>query len=90
VGYRWRPGTSPTLAQVAVVVADTARVGSSLASALGIVARPPGGAMATPVETRVRAESLYTAMRDAMRRGDWPAFGRAFDALGTALRAAPR
>jgi hypothetical protein len=24
-------------------------------------------------------------MRDALRRGDWAAFGRAFDALGRAL-----
>jgi hypothetical protein len=29
-------------------------------------------------------------MRDALRRGDWPAFGRAFEALGGALRVTPR
>jgi hypothetical protein len=28
-------------------------------------------------------------MRDAMRRGDWTTFGRAFDALGASLRPSP-
>jgi uncharacterized membrane protein (UPF0182 family) len=89
-GFRWRPGTSPLLTQVAVVIDDTTRIGPSLNAALGITVRPAGAAASTPLEARVRAESLYTAMRDAMRRGDWPAFGRAFEALGAALRAAPR
>jgi hypothetical protein len=42
------------------------------------------------VDLRARAESLYHDMRDALRRGDWPSFGRAFDALGGALRVSPR
>jgi len=29
--------------------------------------------------------ALYAAMRDALRRGDWAAFGRAFDELGRLL-----
>jgi hypothetical protein len=29
-------------------------------------------------------------MREALRRGDWTAFGRAFEALGAALRARER
>jgi uncharacterized membrane protein (UPF0182 family) len=36
---------------------------------------------------RARAAALYGEMRDAMRRGDWTAFGRALDALGATLRA---
>jgi uncharacterized membrane protein (UPF0182 family) len=32
--------------------------------------------------------ALYAAMRDALRRGDWVAFGRAFDGLGRAVGAA--
>jgi uncharacterized protein len=88
--FRWRPGTSPLLAHVVVVADDSARVGPSLASALGITTRPSGAPPLAPAESRVRAESLYTVMRDAMRRGDWTSFGRAFDALGGALRVAPR
>ena len=37
-----------------------------------------------PVTTASPA-ALYNAMREAMRRGDWVAFGRAFEALGRAL-----
>jgi hypothetical protein len=33
---------------------------------------------------------LYHEMRAALARGDWTAFGRAFDSLGAVLRAAPR
>jgi len=29
-----------------------------------------------------RASALYGQMRDALRRGDWAAFGRAFEAMG--------
>jgi len=39
---------------------------------------------------RARATRLYEAMRDAMRRGDWTAFGEAYDALGALLGRAPR
>jgi hypothetical protein len=34
---------------------------------------------------RLRTDSLYRVMRAALARGDWAGFGRAFDALGTAL-----
>ena len=34
---------------------------------------------------RTAAEQLYARMSDAMRRGDWTAFGRAYDALGALL-----
>jgi uncharacterized protein len=89
-GFRWRPGSSPVLDHVAVIANDSLRLGSTLASALGVTSGTAGTTAATPMDSRVRAESLYTAMRNAMRRGDWPAFGRAFDALGGALRVAPR
>ena len=89
-GFRWRPGSSPVLAHVVVVADDSARIAPTLASSLGLASRTAGATVGAPAETRVRAESLYTAMRGALRRGDWTAFGRAFDALGTALRAAPR
>ncbi|MEO8560739.1 MAG: UPF0182 family protein [bacterium] len=90
VGTRWRPGSSPLLAHVSVIVNDTVRSGATLSAALGVAARQPGVPTLGPAESRIRAESLYSVMRGAMRRGDWTAFGRAFDALGTALRASPR
>jgi carbamate kinase len=37
---------------------------------------------------RTAAEQLYARMSDAMRRGDWVAFGHAYDALGALLNRA--
>jgi uncharacterized membrane protein (UPF0182 family) len=34
------------------------------------------------IDLRARVAGLYTRMRDALRRGDWVAFGQAFDELG--------
>jgi uncharacterized protein len=85
--FRWRAGATPALARVATVVGDTLRAGPTLAAALGLAAREPGTPVATPADLRSRASVLYTEMREAMRRGDWSAFGRALDALGAALRA---
>ena len=85
--FRWRAGATPSLAQVATVVGDTLRAGPTLSTALGLAARAPGTTAATPTDLRSRASALYTEMREAMRRGDWSAFGRALDALGAALRA---
>ena len=88
--FRWRAGGVPSLARVATVVGDTVRSGPSLAAALGLAPAAPDSVAASPTELRTRAASLYGEMRDALRRGDWNAFGRAFEALGTALRAPPQ
>jgi hypothetical protein len=74
--YRWRPQTGPALNRIGVFVDDTVR---------SIV---PGSSPHVPPKTPASAASpasLYNEMRDALRRGDWAAFGRAFDALGRAL-----
>jgi len=83
--FRWRAGAAPALARVATVVGDTVRSGPTLATALGLAPTTP--LRATPTDLRAHAATLYTEMRDALRRGDWTAFGRALDALGAALRA---
>jgi uncharacterized membrane protein (UPF0182 family) len=83
--YQWRPGGSPRLARVAALLDDSVRVGATLAAAVGGT-RAPRATEPTPRDLRARADSLYHAMRDALARGDWTAFGRAFDALGAALR----
>ena len=76
--YHWRPAPIPALNRVALLVGDTTRsvAPGALQGAAPTAPTTPSGASAA---------SLYDAMRDAMRRGDWTAFGRAFDALGRAL-----
>jgi uncharacterized membrane protein (UPF0182 family) len=88
--FRGPPGASPALIRVAAIVGDTARLGSNLASALGLSAVAPGTAGTTPQDTRARLDALYQAMREALRRGDWTRFGAAFDSLGAALRGVPQ
>ena len=87
--FEWRPGANPSLFRILAARGDSVRSGSTLASALGLatdtVATASAGRSAQP-----RADSLYRAMREALGRGDWSAFGRAFDALGAALGATKR
>jgi uncharacterized membrane protein (UPF0182 family) len=83
--FQWRPGGSPRVARVTALVGDSVRVAPTLVVAVGGAA-PARAAEPAPRDLRARADSLYQAMRDALTRGDWSAFGRAFDALGTALR----
>ena len=88
--FRVRAGASPTLGRVAAVIGDSLRSGATLAAALGLPSATTAAGPARQVDLRARAESLYRDMRDALKRGDWPSFGRAFEALGGALRVAPR
>ncbi|MBW8771677.1 MAG: hypothetical protein JF590_00050, partial [Gemmatimonadetes bacterium] len=83
-------GVSPALGRVATVIDDSLRSGPTLAAALGLATATTAAGPAKQVDLRVRAESLYRDMRDALKRGDWPSFGRAFEGLGGALRVAPR
>ena len=84
--FQWRPGGSPRIARVAAVFGDTVRVGATLLAAVGGAGPARANEMA-PRDLRARADSLYRVMRDALARADWSTFGRAFDALGAALRA---
>jgi uncharacterized membrane protein (UPF0182 family) len=85
--YRWRPQSSPMLSRLALLVGDTTR---SVTPSTG----PPLGtrgveAQPAPPDPKASAAALYAAMREALRRGDWVAFGRAFEALGRALEQRP-
>ena len=90
--YAWRTDGAPTVTRVAIYGTGSARdsvgVGPSLAEAAGVT--PDSSSLATTVLTpegfRRRVDELYAAMRDAMRRGDWAAFGRAYEDLGQLLR----
>ncbi|MDB4905681.1 MAG: hypothetical protein JWO05_465 [Gemmatimonadetes bacterium] len=81
--YAWR-GPVASLSRVHLAVGDSMRSGATLAAVAG--APVTGGASAlTSADLRGTADSLYRVMRESMQRGDWTAFGRAFDALGRVL-----
>jgi uncharacterized protein len=80
--YRTRPQSVPSINRVALVWDDSSR---SVAPPFGLVPPVPALPSAASPEVKSSASALYAAMRDAMRRGDWVAFGRAFDALGRLL-----
>jgi uncharacterized membrane protein (UPF0182 family) len=84
--YSWRAQGPPTLARVGLLMDDSVRAGASLAQLAG--ALPPSNVPVLPAasaDIRARAAALYSRMRDALRRGDWTAFGQAFDELGKLL-----
>lgn len=77
--YRWRPQNTPSISRVALLYDDTSR---SASPPFGLVPPVPALPSTASPEVKSSASALYSEMRDAMRRGDWVAFGRAFDALG--------
>jgi len=88
--YAWRTDGAPTIARVTVHGAGAARdsvaFGVTLAEALGVHADSTATPVAvTPADFRQRVNDLYASMRDALRRGDWTAFGKAYDDLGRLL-----
>jgi uncharacterized membrane protein (UPF0182 family) len=70
----------PTLNRIAALAGDSLQslAPSGMPSPVAVFPPPTG-------DLRSGANALYAQMRDALRRGDWVAFGRAFDALGRAL-----
>jgi uncharacterized protein len=90
--YAWRSDGAPTVARVAIHGAganrDSVAFGTSLAEAAGVRVEPADSAAhLTPADFRKRVNDLYAAMREALRNGDWLAFGKAYDELGRVLRA---
>jgi uncharacterized membrane protein (UPF0182 family) len=80
-----------------LVASDGVRlgVGSTLTEALGRMGdlAMPSAQTAGSVEEGLSSEAArrwYTAMRDALRRGDWAKFGAAFDSLGRVLERPPQ
>jgi len=90
--YAWRSDGPPTVVRVGIhgagTTGDSVAVGASLSDAAGVPASDADStdAILTPERFHARANELYTAMRDALRRADWAAFGKAFDELGRLLR----
>jgi hypothetical protein len=92
--YAWRSDAAPTIARVAVHGAGAARdsvaFGQFLSEAAGIRPEQPDATTAlSPEAFRRRVNELYSAMRDALRKGDWPAFGKAYEDLGRVLSVPP-
>jgi hypothetical protein len=85
--YTTRPDGTPQALYVSVMHGDTVATGASVSGAMGLPMPTVAASPLTPEELRTRAEALYGTMREAMRRGDWNAFGAAFEALGRLLRA---
>ena len=89
-----RSDGSPMIARVALTDGQHTGAGATLASALlAIGERPAGGltpaAASGSLPPDGEAIRLYDVMRRAMQRGDWTAFGAAFDSLGSTLRRSP-
>jgi hypothetical protein len=81
--YHWAPQTLPLLNRLAVLAGDSLRSVVPAGPAADTTHRVRNGL--TPeaaVALRDSVRSLYASMREALRRGDWAAFGRAFEALG--------
>jgi hypothetical protein len=82
--YLWPTRGAPAL--VSVSSAGPGGVVSGRVLQLGTpTAGPDGVAAPEPVPPR----ALYQRMREALRRGDWAAFGALFDSLGRSLDATP-
>lgn len=77
--YEWGVDGGATLVGVAAFVNGTVRAGATLAEALAVTTTR---ATRAPDRFRTAVDGLYRRMGDALRRGDWPAFGSAFSALG--------
>ncbi|HEX6051475.1 MAG TPA: UPF0182 family protein [Gemmatimonadaceae bacterium] len=94
--YAWRSDGAPTVIRVAIhgtgITRDSVAVGATLGDAAGVPVPHPDSSdvSLTPERFRARVNELYSAMRDALRRADWAAFGKAYEDLGRVLRAAPQ
>jgi hypothetical protein len=91
--YFWPSDGSAALARVALLDRGRIRSGVTIVDAIGGAPLAVIDTVAAPGTLpgfRARAAALYDQMRAAMRRGDWPAFGRAYDALGALLQSEPR
>ena len=81
------PDGVPALAEVAVLAGDSVRRGATLTAVVSGRAPDARAAGSAGAERLGRARALYAAMRAALRRGDWAAFGAALEALGEAVGA---
>jgi uncharacterized membrane protein (UPF0182 family) len=80
--YDWNGGDRPRLRHLSVLDADTVR---TLAQLVDLAPAPVETRPISAPDFRTRVAALYAEMRRALARGDWVAYGRAFNELGTLL-----
>ena len=80
--YDWNEGDRPRLLRLSILEGDSVRTAPLLVDS---AARPVAARPAAPADFRERVALLYEEMRRAMARGDWAAYGRAFNELGTLI-----
>lgn len=88
--YVFKADAPPTMARVAVARDTLVTTGRTLAEALGVA--PAASSDTLPLSAgdfRSHVKELYARMHAALVRGDWVAFGRAYDALGQLLGRPP-
>ncbi|MEP7343691.1 MAG: UPF0182 family protein [Gemmatimonadaceae bacterium] len=84
--YAGRSDGSVQALATAVLNGDSLGIGTTIAAAVGM---PEPRASETPLtaeEFKARIASIYADMREAMRRGDFRAFGASYEALGRLLQ----
>ena len=89
---------STVVARVAITDGTQTGVGTTLGDALqalgetvSVAGEPAGPLVPLSADSlESGALRLYEAMRNAMQRGDWSAFGAAFDSLGRVLGRPPQ
>ena len=88
--YSWR-NDGATLLGIAATTDTIVTTGHTLADALGSHGAPPDATSPiSAADFRAQAEQLYARMSEAMKRGDWVAFGHAYDALGALFNRAKK
>jgi uncharacterized membrane protein (UPF0182 family) len=80
--YEWNGGDRPRLTHFAVLDRDTVRTPAQL---LDLVPTQTEVRPISAPDFRERVTALYAEMRRALARGDWVAYGRAFNELGAVL-----
>jgi len=75
--YEWIPDRTPALTGVVAVHGGRTSESASLAAVFGAPLR----SAEVDGRLRLRVARVYAAMQDALRQGDWMAFGRAMAEL---------
>lgn len=79
--YEWHLEGPPQLAQTSLLIADSVRTARTLQELVGGRAAVPR----SQPDFRTTIGRLYDQLRRAAGNGDWAAFGRALDSIGTVL-----
>ena len=88
--YALRSGLPPSIARITLYAGGRTVSSAALADALGVSGIDPLETTLTSQDLRARVTELYDAMRRALQRGDWTAFGDAYTRLGALLGRPPR